>query len=168
MPAGQTVTATATSPANNTSEFATSKTLGQHLFLVTSPADSGPGSLRQAITNANNTPGLNTITFALPGSGVITLGSELPTIMDPVVIDGTSQPGFAGSPIIQINGAGMAVDGLTLGTGSGGSTIKGLDIVNFKGAGIDVATDGNTVQSNFLGINLARYRRRARATTRAW
>ncbi len=156
VPASQTVTATATSPANNTSPFATSVMVVDP-FLVTNVLDSGSGSLRQAITNANSTPGLNTITFAIPGIGpfVITLASILPTIKDPIVLDGTTQPGYSGSPFIQINGHGLPVAGLILGSGSDGSTIKGLDIVDFAGAGIDVGSGGNTVQSNDVGVGFS-------------
>ena len=60
-------------------------------FVVTSLADSGPGSLRQAITDANAAPGFDTITFAL--SGTITLALPLPPVTDPagVLIDGTGR-----------------------------------------------------------------------------
>ena len=68
-------------------------------FLVTNTNDSGLGSLRQAILNANANPGLDTIDFAIPGLGVHTISpaSALPTITDPVDINGYSQPGA--SPI---------------------------------------------------------------------
>ena len=36
-------------------------------FTVTTTADSGPGSLRQAILNANANPGMDDITFDIPG-----------------------------------------------------------------------------------------------------
>src|SRR4051794_19733889 len=68
-------------------------------FVVSNTADSGTGSLRDAITQANNTslhPGLDTINFNIAPGGVQTIrpASPLPTITDPVVIDGTTQPGF--------------------------------------------------------------------------
>jgi hypothetical protein len=45
-------------------------------FLVNTTADSGPGSLRQAILNSNTAiGGRNTIEFAIPGCGVQTRGS---------------------------------------------------------------------------------------------
>ena len=73
------------------------------IFPVTSTADSGPGSLRQAILDSNTaTGGTNTIDFAIPGRGVQTIAplSPLPAITNPVLIDGTSQPGYAGTPLI--------------------------------------------------------------------
>lgn len=67
------------------------------MFSVANVADSGPGSLRQAITDANAAGGSNTIAFAIPGTGphVITLASVLPTITGTLTIDGYSQPGSA-------------------------------------------------------------------------
>ena len=87
-------------------------------FVVTNAADSGAGSLRQAILDANAHPGADTIVFNIPGSGLhtITPSTTLPTISDPVTIDGSTQPGFTGSPIIELNGsqAGANVDGLRI------------------------------------------------------
>ena len=52
-------------------------------------------SLREAINLANSAPGADTIDFDIPGTGVqtISLLSALPTITDPVVINGYTQPG---------------------------------------------------------------------------
>ena len=73
-------------------------------FTVTNTNNSGAGSLRQAILDANSNPGTDSITFNI-GSGLqtIALTSELPGITDPVVIDGTTQPGFSGIPLIEID-----------------------------------------------------------------
>ena len=79
--------------------------------------DSGPGSLRQAIFNANANPGLDTIAFAIPGAGMHTISptSPLPNITDPVVIDGYTQPGSSPNTLangdnavllIELNGSG--------------------------------------------------------------
>lgn len=64
-------------------------------YTVTSNADSGPGTLRQAILDANAHSGADTIEFDIAGSGVHTISpaSALPAITDPVTIDGYSQPG---------------------------------------------------------------------------
>ncbi len=121
-------------------------------FTVTNTDDAGPGSFRQAILDANdhpNDPGTrDLIDFDIPGSDVHTIApiSALPRIIEPVAIDGTSQPGFQGTPLIELSGA--QVDG-----GSGlsihydlahfdpeiGSLIVGLAINRFPGAGIDIA-----------------------------
>jgi len=54
-------------------------------FTVTNTADSGPGSLRQAILDANGNPGTDTIAFNISGSGVHTISptSALPNLIDP-------------------------------------------------------------------------------------
>jgi gliding motility-associated-like protein len=68
---------------------------------VTTNADSGPGSLREAITlaNANGTAITDTILFNVPGTTeaarTITLQTELPQLSSNIIIDGTSQPGAA-------------------------------------------------------------------------
>ena len=49
-------------------------------FVVANVGDSGSGSLRQAIADANAASGPDTITFSV--SGTITLASPLPSIAD--------------------------------------------------------------------------------------
>src|SRR3954451_17221141 len=64
-------------------------------LLVTSTADNGPGSLRQAILDSNAAAGqTNTIDFAITGGGVQTIAplSALPAITQAVLLDGFSQP----------------------------------------------------------------------------
>jgi hypothetical protein len=70
-------------------------------FTVTNTLDSGPGSLRQAILDANATPGADAINFNIPGAAdsvrTITLLTELPNITEAVTIDGYTQPGAFGN-----------------------------------------------------------------------
>jgi Concanavalin A-like lectin/glucanases superfamily len=128
-------------------------------FSVTTTADSGPGSLRQAILDSNvETGGANTIDFAIPGQGVQTIAplSPLPAITNPVLIDGFSQPGYAGTPLIELSGSQAgATSGLTI-TGSD-VTVCGLDINDFySGAGILIsgtAATGNTIEANDIGTD---------------
>ncbi|MBL8814266.1 MAG: cadherin domain-containing protein, partial [Planctomycetaceae bacterium] len=113
-------------------------------------------TLREAILAANNTAGLNTITFALAGSGVrtISLLTELPQITDQIIIDGWSQSGFSGQPLVELSGALIAANanGLTVATGN--STIRGLIINHFTGSGVVLAGSGsNTVVGNWIGTN---------------
>jgi parallel beta-helix repeat protein len=127
------------------------------VYVVTNTADSGPGSLRQAILNADAASGVQTIDFAIPGSGVHTITplSALPTITAPVTLDGTSQPGFAvGQPVIELNGglAGSATRGLDI--AAGGSTVRGLVINRFGESGIYLESgNGNTIQGNYIGTD---------------
>jgi titin len=125
-------------------------------ILVTSTADSGAHTLRQAIITANSSSGLQTIDFKMSGTGVhtIKLGSALPTITNSVIIDGTSQTGYTNRPLIEINGAnaGNNVDGLYI--TAGGCTIQGLDIDKFLGTGIVLQTGGNNlIEANYIGTD---------------
>ncbi|HXI88430.1 MAG TPA: C25 family cysteine peptidase [Blastocatellia bacterium] len=135
-----------------------SLTIDSSVLVVTNTNDAGVGSLRQAMLDANTATGLHTITFNIAGGGVHTIGplSALPTIVFPMIIDGTTQPGFAGSPLIELNGtsAGLSVNGLRI--NSGGSTVKGLVINRFSDSGILLFLgDGSTIQGNYIGTNAA-------------
>jgi hypothetical protein len=59
-------------------------------YTVTSIADGGAGTLRQAILDANANPGPDTISFAIVGGGVQTIkpATNLPSVSEGVVIDG--------------------------------------------------------------------------------
>ena len=70
-------------------------------FTVSNLNDQGAGSLRQAILNANCNPGADVINFDV--AGTITLASALPTVTGNVNIDGTTAPGFAGTPVVEVN-----------------------------------------------------------------
>ncbi len=122
--------------------------------VVTTTSDSGPGSLRQAILTSNATPGVDTISFAIPGGGVqvIAVGSALPTITDPVNIDGRTQPGYGGSPLIMLDGGGSGgADGLRITAGN--SSVIGLAIDAFGGAGIVLSNKGgNRILADYLGV----------------
>jgi uncharacterized repeat protein (TIGR01451 family) len=127
-------------------------------ILVTNTNDDfSLGSLRSAIVAANNTPG-TVINFQIPAGGIqtINLTSPLPQLNVPVTIDATTQTGYAGTPLIQLNGAGAGanpkVDGLDI--AGGNSVVKGLAINRFSGAGIQLLNVGNdTVQFNYIGTD---------------
>jgi hypothetical protein len=128
-------------------------------FLVNTTADSGPGSLRQAILDSNAATGQsNTIDFDIPGQGVQTIAplSPLPAITQAVLIDGFSQPGYAGTPLIELSGSQLATgDGLTI---SGPDVAGGgLDINDFsQGAGIRITGTSATrdwIDGNFVGTD---------------
>jgi trimeric autotransporter adhesin len=137
------------------------------ILTVTNTNDSGAGSLRQAILDANDevaNPGLDTITFNIPDTDTncnattdvctISPTSTLPTISNPLTIDGTTQPGYVNSPVIELNGsgAGNGESGLTITAGS--STVKGMSIYNFAQHGIHLQTgNGNTIVGNYIGTD---------------
>jgi len=129
-------------------------------LIVTNVNDDGIGSLRYAMTYANSTGGTDIITFNIPGYGPFTIQphTALPTITDPVIIDGYSQPGAsATSPILLIE-----IDGTIAGTGSNGLTIrggnctvKGLVINRFAGDGIQITNyGGNIILGNYIGVDV--------------
>jgi hypothetical protein len=111
-------------------------------FVVTTTADSGPGSLREAIELANLSPTSDDVRFNIPGEGwyrsIVPL-TPLPAIAAPLLIDATTQPGYVRSPVVELNGqaAGLGANGLTVSAPQ--STIRGLAINRFAGHGI-VAT----------------------------
>jgi parallel beta-helix repeat protein len=125
-------------------------------FTVINTGDAGAGSLRQALLDANSNPGLDTIAFSI-GSGIQTISplTAFPMITDPVIIDGTTQPGFSGSPLIVINGSSISGSAIGLWITGGGSTVKGLAVGNFvNGAGIALSTNGgNVIQGNYIGLD---------------
>ena len=131
---------------------------GAATFTVTNVNDSGTGSLRQAITDANANPGLDTIDFNLAGTAPFTLNlaAGLPAITESLVLDATTQSGFSNKPVVVLNGAGVAasVNGLTL--NSGGNTIRGLVIKSFARYGLEAlaaAAGSNTIQGCFIGTD---------------
>ncbi len=126
-------------------------------FVVSSATDTGlAGELRAAITNANSNPGPDMIVFQVSlGPITINLTGPLPTIIDPVTIDGTTQPLFAGSPIVELNGAGAGAGADGLGITAGNTTVRGLVINRFGNRGIAVSSGGNVIQGNFIGTNVA-------------
>src|ERR1043165_323683 len=92
-------------------------------FTVTTTADSGAGSLRQAITDANANSGPDLIEFNIAPAGEKTIAPSntlggLPVITDPLTIDGATQPGFAGKAVIEIAGTSLftLADGLRINT----------------------------------------------------
>ena len=124
-------------------------------FVVTNDNNHGAGSLREAILNANATPGIDTVSFNIPGGGIknIKLLTALPDVTEQIIIDATTQPGYAGSPLIEVDGAISNGNGLTIKASN--STVKGLAIINF-GNGIGLwlnASNNNVVQGNYIGVD---------------
>ena len=121
----------------------------------------GDCTLREAINAINAGNGGDTIKFNIVGP-LLTISPDtaLPKIIKSVVIDGTSQPGFAGTPIIEISGAnvncniGASLNGLAL-EGISNSSIKGILINRFWGADILVSNSQNcSIQGNYFGTDV--------------
>ncbi len=117
-------------------------------YLVSTLADSGTGSLREAIIAANTHKGADAIDFSVVGT--ISLSSALPTITDSLQIDGSSAPGFSGRPRVTIDFQNNA--GLVVSTGADDSVIQSLSLVDSSNAGISLAASGVTVAGNYIGL----------------
>lgn len=135
-------------------------------FTVTTTENSGPGSLRQAILNANSSEGPDLIVFNISGTGRRTIApsSPLPAVTEAVTIDGTTQPGAR----VELTGAnaGTGANGLTI--SGGNSVVRGLVINRFRfdvnrllqfdlsrvgGSGIHLNSANNIVEGNLIGTD---------------
>ena len=135
-------------------------------FVVTNANDAGAGSLRQALLDANSTPGANLIHFNLPGSGVRTVAplTPLPLIRNTLTIDGYSQPGSSPNTLANSNNAVLLVrlDGVNITNGfptglcfsnAANNSVRGLILVRFY-TGIQLyASSGNTIAGNWIGLD---------------
>jgi len=139
-----------------------------NLYTVNTTDDNDDGtcdathcSLREAITVANSAGGAATIAFALPSTGPDTIQpkSPLPAVSGPVSLDGTTEPDFAGTPVVVLDGDSSGVgsngDGIVV-TGVG-ATIRGLVIQNFDASGIELrSTSAHTVVAgNYIGVDVS-------------
>lgn len=100
----------------------------QLTFTVSNTNDSGAGSLRQAIIEANNNAGADTIEFAIPSGSTITLSSGELSITDELTIDGDLDDD--GTPDITVDADGNS---------------RVFDINDGTGSAIDVSIDGLTI-----------------------
>ncbi|MDT7041192.1 kelch repeat-containing protein [Candidatus Nitronereus thalassa] len=135
------------------------------LFTVNATDDSNDGvcnlthcSLREAIIAANARADQDLIAFDLDGEGPHTIQptAALPSLTDPVIIDGTTQAGYADVPVIELDGsnAGVSSSGLTLSTSD--STVRGLVINRFDQSGILIGAVGgnNKIEGNYIGTTV--------------
>ncbi len=134
-------------------------------FTVTNTNDEGPGSLRQAILDANALAGSDIIVFAIPGNlpHRIAVASPLPAVTSPVLIDGYSQPGASANTLptgwnavigieIDCNALNTASFGLQLATAGAGSSVRGLSIYNVRNVSIRAEGDDSVVAGNVVGM----------------
>jgi len=122
-------------------------------------------TLRAAIQEANDTPGLDTINFNITStSKTITPATPLPPIVGTVTINGYSQANAAVNTNATGNNAVLKIilDGVNAGADADGlaiqandSLVRGLVIQRFDGAGIEITGSGNVVAGNLIGTNAA-------------
>jgi parallel beta-helix repeat protein len=127
--------------------------------LVSNTLDAGPGSLRQAILDANAHPNVlgfpDKIHFAIPGAGPhnIVLATALPFITDAVDIDGGTQPGTVATPTVAIDGSALvgAIDGFRVDADN--TSIRKLNIRKFPSDGIEVRANRVLLERNTIGTD---------------
>ncbi len=120
---------------------------------------SGNCTLRAAIEQANATTGSDNIYFNIGGIGPhkITPATALPLIVDQVVIDGTTDPDFNGTPIIELDGSQTSgANGLWISVNADNSIIRGLVINAFVDeAGIHLgASNSHIIEGNYIGTDV--------------
>src|SRR5437867_1658622 len=114
-------------------------------------------TLRAAIQESNSHAGYDVIRFSIAsGAQTIMPGSALPDITEAAEIDGTTQPGFSGNPLIELRGssAGTA-DGLRIAISSPFNIamfVHSLAITGFTGDGIEITTDFTRLEKNWIGV----------------
>ena len=137
-------------------------------FTVTNTNDSGPGSLRQAMLDANNATSAppDTILFKIPGTGPFTIAplTPLPTLTHATIINGYSQPHaqknsliYGDNAVIEIQlsgGSDPGADGLLI--SGGGSTVEGLSITGFtNGVHLTGTVGGDLIEGDWIGLTPA-------------
>jgi hypothetical protein len=131
------------------------RTLMSAFAVVTTTAKSGPGSLRAAITrvDASTSTSQLEIDFNIPttdpgynattGQYTIKLTAALPGITHPAFLNGASEPGFAGSPLVALRGTGTVTEGLAIDATAGtfssfAANISSLEFDQFSADALQV------------------------------
>ena len=139
-------------------------------FTVVNILDSGPGSLRQAVLDANAAPNVggvpDLINFNIPGGGVHTIALVDPMrITDGVKIDGYSQPGAIENSLAVGSNAQLKIEvdcsavnaAVIIFSGGGGSTVRGLVLnrapFNVFHVGLSAVSNNNTIAGNYIGTD---------------
>jgi uncharacterized repeat protein (TIGR01451 family) len=140
-------------------------------FPVINTNDSGAGSLRQAITDADAAGDGSVITFQIPGSGVHTIAplTALPPVTAAITIDGTTQTGAQANTntmdqadnavmLIELSGANDSAGDMGLTISGAGATVRGLTIDNWRGqsnsgVGVEISGARVTIAGNFIGTD---------------
>jgi hypothetical protein len=130
---------------------------GPHTYVVTTLAATGPGSLADAIeqANADEFRGGERDRIVFEVAGVIEPGGTLPAIGAPVDLDATTAPGYEpGAPtvVVELAGSGTPGAGLTVGQEGSGSEISGLGISGFE-RGVVIVGDETTLAENLISGN---------------
>jgi parallel beta-helix repeat protein len=91
------------------------------------------------------------ISFAIPGAPPYRITASLPSILDAVVVDATTQDGYDGAPVVELYGNGAGAVGIQLYAGN--SVVTGLAVSGFAAGALEVSGgEGNTIEANYLGL----------------
>ncbi len=132
--------------SDNASSWFVETIIGSHLRVVNSNSD-GPGSLRQAILDANALPGVNSIDFAPSAYGTIALTSGELFITDDLLING---PG-ATNVVVDGNHASRVFH---IGPGTT-VTIAGLTIANARAFGVFPSNEGGGIYNDRASLTVS-------------
>jgi parallel beta-helix repeat protein len=147
--------------------LAAAESASADVYIVRNTNSSGADSLRNRINDANNHAGHDTIGFRIPGPGphtITPLNAPLPTITDPVTIDGYSEPGSTAPTATDPAVIQVAINATNHNVGleiaADDSTIRGLSIhstgvvAGQPGDAVRIVNgDGNRIEGNYLGLD---------------
>ena len=166
QPAGEHSESVTAHSARGSHSVLSAASLTAATFTVTNTNDTGAGSLRQAIMDANANLGLDTIAFNIAGAGIHAIApvTDLPAVTDPVLIDGYTQPGASQNTaalgtnavlLIELDGGGTRSTGISVsGPPASGSTVQGLAVGGFiQGVSVGSGAENCVVRGNFLGTD---------------
>lgn len=123
-------------------------------FTVTNANSEGPGSLDDALFKAGRLPGADRVVFNIPGPPpyvIRPVPTRNLTLQGGVDLDATTQPGYAGIPLVTIEGFGASGSGIGLDIW-GDSTIRGLAITAWE-TGIRVYAGRAVIRGNHVGTD---------------
>ncbi|HEX6642903.1 MAG TPA: hypothetical protein VF215_17435, partial [Thermoanaerobaculia bacterium] len=142
-------------PLNNSIAASVQITGGS--ITVTNNNDSGPGSLRQALLDAQSSvctfPCTIAFNIAAPPFKIMP-ATALPNVASNTTIDGTTQPGYAGTPLIEVDGSSVPTAPGTFVLNGASSTLKGLALTNATATTPAVLLSGSTnaVIASYIGV----------------
>ena len=136
--------------------------------IVTTTADFGPGSLRAALYYVTDNPGVS-VHFNVPttdpgySNGVYNIhltGHLPPLVSNGMVIDGSTQPGFTGKPLIVVDGSQIIPETFTSDSGlliySSSNQVKNISFSGFDWNGLTLEfadATNNTIAGCWLGLD---------------
>ncbi len=156
VPANVTATEADSIPANNSLTYEIGVT-GSTVTVVNTN-EAGTGSLRQALLDAQNSVCTFpcSIDFNIPAPPYkIQPLTNLPSIISGVTLDATTQPGYTGTPIVEVDGTSNPASAYLFQMNGTGSVLRGFSIINGAADGVNITGDNNKVESSFVGLTPA-------------